>query len=183
MEGKSINYLSQTIDTIVKFIIPGIIGTSITLAIAMKKEKITLFRVILSFIIGVGFVFLLKDIVLEYVNETFQPAMFGIIGMSGEYIGRFLISIFSLDIRIKVIIDYIVEAMAKILGMGKLFSNILSVIIGIGLIYFGVILEFSEWMRIFLIITGISMVFSRDTLISRIDKIIDGAIGFFSKKQ
>lgn len=149
----------------------------------VQKEKITPLKVALSFIVGVGFVLLLKDVVTKYIDSSFQPAIFGLIAMSGEYIGRFLIGLFSLDIRIKVIIDFIFEKIAKILGMGKLFSNLLSITIGTGLIYFGVSLEFSEWMRIFLIMIGIIMVFSRDTLISRTGKIIDGALNFFTKKK
>lgn len=67
--------------------------------------------------------------------------------------------------------------------MERIFKNIISTVIGIVLIFSGINMEFSDWIRVFLILIGIVMIFSKDTLISKIGKIIDSVISFFNKKE
>lgn len=166
----------------IKVLIPALVGIALRIAMTMEKEKITFFKVVLSFISGISFVYLLQYPVKSLVHESWQPLVISLIAMSGESIGRFLITKFNLDTILKSCINYIVELIGNLLGMGRVFKNLLSTLIGSGLIYAGVYFEFSDIIRAFLILTGIILVFSKDTLFSRFGNIIDSLTGFFTKK-
>lgn len=165
-----------------KFLIPAMVGIALRVAMIMEKEKITFFKVVLSFVSGISFVYLLQYPVKNLVSDYWQPLVISLIAMSGEYIGRLLITRFNIDFIIKSAINYFVEFISNLLGMGRVFKNLLSTIIGIGLIYAGVYFEFSDLIRAFMVLVGIILVFSKDTLFSRLGSIIDSATGFFTKK-
>lgn len=137
----------------------------------------------LSFITGIGFVFLLKTPIQSYAPSDIQPILYGITAMSGEYIGKVIISMFRVDLRIKIIIEYLENIIANLLGMDRIFKNLVSTLIGGVLIFAGIRLEYSDLIRAFFVIIGIIMIFSKDILFSRLGKILDSAMQFFGWKK
>lgn len=178
------NIDEQVIEFLIKILPPAMVGLAIKIAVTMEREKLTFFNVVLSFITGIGFVFLLKYPIQTYSPQDFHPALFGITAMCGEYIGKLLISMFKVDIRLKIIIEHIEDFLTNLLGMGRIFKNLVSTLIGGALIFAGIKMEFSDWIRVFFVMVGIVMIFSKDTLLSRLGKILDSATSFLiSKKQ
>lgn len=180
---KNLEVNSQIIEFLIKILPPAMVGLAIKIAVTMDKEKITIFNVVLSFITGIGFVFLLKYPIQHYAPQDMQPVLYGITAMSGEYIGKIIISIFRVDIRIKIIIEYIEELITNLLGMGRVFKNLISTVIGGGLLFAGIKMEFSDWIRVFFVMIGIIMIFSKDTLFSRLGTMLDSATSFLGGKK
>jgi len=165
----------------VKILLPAITGIAIRIGVTMEKEKITLFRVILSLITGVGFVYLLQGPIVATIMIEYQPLAYGLLAMSGEYIGKFMINRFNLDKIISTIVNKFLVYATNLTGMKIIFHNFLSTILGMGMIYASIMMEFEIWFRIFLILLGIILVFSKDTLFSRLGKLIDNVFNYFNK--
>lgn len=73
----------------IKLLLPSLMGLSIKLAIMSRKEDLTIKKVIISFICGVGSAYLFYPFVVEDVSENWLPLVIAVITMSGEKIGTY----------------------------------------------------------------------------------------------
>lgn len=172
-----------SLDTIFKIILPALAGIMIKLIIMVEKEKLTFIKVLISVLIGLGFVLLLQYPIKHTINEHYQPLIYGLVAMSGETLGRFITNIYHIDYFLMILWKNIINFLSNITGMGIIFKNILSTILGISLIYYGITGKFSDWIIIFLIILGVILLFSKDTLFSRLGKLIDTVLNNFTHKN
>lgn len=177
------NVVEQLIESIWKIIIPALLGITVKLAIVVAEEKLTFLRVTISIIVGLSFVLLLQHPIKSLIDETYQPLTYGLIAMCGETFGRILTKIYNIDNIISVIYKNLVEYLSNLTGMGVIFKNILSTIIGLGLLFVGIKFEFSDWIRVFMVLLGVILIFSKDTLFSRFGKLLDTVFSHFNKKS
>lgn len=90
---------------IVKVLIPAIVAVSIKLAIASRKNKMTIFNIITSFIIGIGSAYLFSSFILSHFSDEYVPLMIALVTISGEKIGNWVIYTFNVDAFIKAMIE------------------------------------------------------------------------------
>ncbi len=97
----------EWVNFFLKIIIPALVGVGIKIAIQMKKEKVSLISVCLSIIIGCGFSFLFGFFIIHNFNEKYVPALAGLIGITGEKIGVWVIYKWKIDTLLQHIVDII----------------------------------------------------------------------------
>lgn len=76
---------------IVKILLPSLVALSIKLAIQSKRESVTWFKIIISFITGIGSAYLSSDLVISTISHSYVPIAIAIITISGEKIGYWLV--------------------------------------------------------------------------------------------
>lgn len=81
----------ETIIFLSKFLPTALIAVSISTALKMKKERVTIMNVITSFIIGVGVAWIFSAFIYDIKNEKFHTPLIAIIAISGEKIAEYFI--------------------------------------------------------------------------------------------
>ena len=84
-----------------KIFIPAFIAISIKIATQIKREKMNLTRVIMSFVVGIGCAYF----VFPFVDGRWTPLIVGIVAMSGEKIAEFIIYKWDVDVVLKTLIS------------------------------------------------------------------------------
>ncbi len=98
--------LSQEFQTlVVKILIPSIVAIGIKIAIASRKNSMTVFNLITSIVIGVGSAYLFSGLILNNFSEDWVPLMIALITISGEKIGNWIIYKFNVDILVEAFIQ------------------------------------------------------------------------------
>ena len=82
---------------IAKIILPALIAISIKLAIAHKRNRVSLIMVVCSLITGIGAAYLSSDIVLHTVDVQFIPAVIALISITSEKVAYWLMYKFNID--------------------------------------------------------------------------------------
>ncbi len=72
-------------------VLPSLIAVSIKLAIQSKRERITWFNVITSFITGIGSAYICTPLVISTIPNEYISIAIAIIAISGEKIGFYLV--------------------------------------------------------------------------------------------
>ena len=80
-----------------KIVIPVFVAISIKLTIQSKKQKISFFRALLSYVIGIFSCYLAFPLILKNTNADYMPLFIGLVAISSEKIGEFLIYKFDID--------------------------------------------------------------------------------------
>jgi hypothetical protein len=93
---------------LVKILLPSLVAISIKLAVQAKKG-ISWFNVITSFITGIGSTYLFSGLVVDTVADKYLPVAIGIIAISGEKIGLWLVY----KLNVESLIVGIVEKLKK----------------------------------------------------------------------
>lgn len=95
-----------------KILIPAIVGVGFKLGIEMKKTntKVSFFNLLLSFIIGLCAVMIFQYPVEALVTEKAQLPVSGIIAMSSQRIGEFIVYKWHIDTFITGLLNYIIGA-------------------------------------------------------------------------
>jgi hypothetical protein len=75
----------------VKILVPAFVTISVRLAVLVNKQKMTLTKVIASYVIGMGSAFLLGDWILQNFSADTQRWMIALVAISGDKIGLYLI--------------------------------------------------------------------------------------------
>jgi hypothetical protein len=96
---------------ITKILLPAMVGISLKISVQMKKTKLSFLNVALSFIAGVSCAWLLSDLIHLHVQEQYQAVSIGIIAMSGEKFGEFIVY----KLRVDEFLQAIVEATKQVL--------------------------------------------------------------------
>lgn len=76
---------------LVKILLPSLVAISIKIAIQSKRESVTWFNIITSFITGIGSAYLCSDLVISTISQSYVPIAIAIITISGEKIGFWLV--------------------------------------------------------------------------------------------
>lgn len=101
----------------VKLIFPAFVGVSIRLGILKKnKHKLTFFKVMLSYTVGIGSVYLAYPIIQEHVKEEFIPFFIATTSMSSEKIAEYLIIKWNADSFISALIEELRQSLIKIIS-------------------------------------------------------------------
>jgi hypothetical protein len=114
MFEKLIEYIPEKwLNFFIKVILVASVAVSIKIAIQMKKEKVSLVNVILSFIIGVGFAALTGNLILEKFSPSTAPICIGVITIMGEKIGTWLVYKLNVDVLMQDFVDYLTRKYKK----------------------------------------------------------------------
>jgi hypothetical protein len=74
---------------VVKMLLPALMGLSIKLAILSRKENLTVKKVLISFVCGIGAAYLFYPFIADDVSEHWLPLVIAVITISGEKIGTY----------------------------------------------------------------------------------------------
>lgn len=97
--------ISQEVKTwVLKPLIWAMVAISVKLAVQSRRNKITLGIVITSFITGVGSAYLFSDYVSGAFSHEMQPLIIGIIAISGEKIGEYILYKINFDSFLDILI-------------------------------------------------------------------------------
>jgi hypothetical protein len=100
---------------ITKVLIPAFVGISLKLAIQMKRTKLSLLNVCLSFVTGISAAWMFNNPIKLYVPEDYQSICIAIIAISGEKIGEFLVYKFRVDDFLGAIVEAVKEVILKMI--------------------------------------------------------------------
>lgn len=94
---------------LIKILLPSLVAISIKLAVTAKKDSVTWFSVITSFVTGIGSAYLFSEPVISSVPHGYIPLVIAIIAISGEKIGFWLVFKFNVE----AILEDLVEKLRK----------------------------------------------------------------------
>ena len=84
------NVSSEVKTWFIKWLIPTLIGVSISIVMRMQETKATWIGVFITFTCGVGFSYLFW-FTKGYISSAFQPFFIATVAMSGEKIGKWMV--------------------------------------------------------------------------------------------
>lgn len=93
----------------VKVVLVAATSMSIKIAIQMKKEKVSLLNIILSFIIGVGFAVLTGNLIIHTFSSGWATVAIALVTLTGEKIGNWIIYKFNVDMLMQDFVNYLTK--------------------------------------------------------------------------
>lgn len=112
-----VKYVSEeVINFFYKIFIPSFIAISIKVATQIKKEQLTMTRVVLSFIIGIGCAYFVYPFVSKNIESAYLPLIVGVVSISGEKIAEYVIYKFNVDYFLQALVDAIREMIVKLIS-------------------------------------------------------------------
>mgnify|MGYP003648167018 CR=1 FL=1 len=110
------NIPEEIINFFYKIFIPSFIAISIKVATQIKKEKMTMTRVVLSFVTGIGCAYFVYPFVDKHIENAYLPLIVGVVSISGEKIAEYLIYKFNVDYFLQAVIDSVREMIVKLIS-------------------------------------------------------------------
>jgi len=92
---------------LIKILLPSLVAVSIKLAVTAKKDSVTWFSIITSFVTGIGSAYLFSDLVISSVPHNCIPLAIAAITISGEKIGFWLVYKFNVESILEGVVDKI----------------------------------------------------------------------------
>lgn len=80
-----------------KVILPSILGVSIKIAVQVKREQMTWFRMLLAYICGVGLAWLCAPVIVDAVSKNYVPLVIAIVAISADKVFEYIIYKFDVD--------------------------------------------------------------------------------------
>lgn len=96
-----------------KILLPPLVGISIKVAIKMEREKMTTFRIILAYIIGVGCAWLASPVIVEVATPTYAPMILATVAITGDKIAEYLIYKLNIDGFMAAFVDFLLSRFKK----------------------------------------------------------------------
>ena len=96
-----------------KILIPAIIGISLKVAVQMKKTRLSLLNVLLSFITGIATAIIFSNLVKVHVPQDYQSVCIAILAISGEKIGDWIVYKLRVDDFLTAVFDALKEVVVK----------------------------------------------------------------------
>ena len=91
-------YLSdEFIILLAKFLPTALLAVSISTALKMKKEKVTIMNVLTSFVVGVGVAWFFSSFIYGIENDQWHSPLIAVVAISGEKIAEYLIYKWDVD--------------------------------------------------------------------------------------
>ena len=115
MSSKYIPYVDEIGEFFVKIFVPAFIAISIKVATQIKKERLSVGRVITSFIVGIGCAYF----VYPFVSGRWTPLIVGIVAMSGEKIAEYIIYKWDVDKAVGSIISAGIDFIINLINPKK----------------------------------------------------------------
>jgi uncharacterized membrane protein len=103
----------RVLNFFIQVVLVALVAMSIKIAIQMKKEKVTLMNIILSFIIGMGFAVLTGNLVMEKFSPTWAPLVIATITLIAEKVGFWLLYKFNVDSVMEDVVLYLSKKLKK----------------------------------------------------------------------
>lgn len=116
---------------------------------------------------------MLSPLITDLTNKNFHTIIIASVAIFSEKTGEYIISRWKIDVWFTALFMTIKSVANNIIGLSRVFSNFLSTIIGIGIIYYALNYELSDTIRMLLVVVGIGLIFSKDTLLRKIWGFID----------
>jgi hypothetical protein len=104
-----------------KIIFPAFLAVGVKIAIEMKKNKnkVSLFNIGLSMLIGVGSAYISSDLVMKNFDSENIPVIIALIAITSEKIGEFLIYKLNVDLFLTAIFEGFFEYLSNIFKIKK----------------------------------------------------------------
>lgn len=80
-----------------KILLPPLVGISIKVAIKMGREKMTVKRIIIAFIVGVGVTWLCSPVVIDAVSPNYSPMILAVVAITSDKIAEYFMYKFNID--------------------------------------------------------------------------------------
>jgi len=106
---KDPNVIDQAYEFLFKIMIPAVVGIAAKVAIQMKNEKLSIGRVIISFIAGIACAYFTFPFIDHFSNKEYLPALVGLSAISGEKITEWVVYKFKIDVFLGVVLDSVIE--------------------------------------------------------------------------
>lgn len=107
------NIWEEAVAFFFKILLPPIVGISIKVAIKMEREKMTMKRIIIAFIVGVGVTWLCSPVILYTVSPTYSPMILAVVAITGDKIAEYFMYKFNVDGFISAFIANLVKSNKK----------------------------------------------------------------------
>lgn len=109
------NRYSEIIETFLK--IAPIVFVAVTLKViaTYKKKKLTIMSFLISYIMGLFVVFLLNDLIEQYLSGSWYVATIGTIAIISEKLMEYLVFNFEIGIYLNKILDLFIEKLRNII--------------------------------------------------------------------
>ena len=88
-----------------KVVVPTFIAISMKLATQANKERITITKVCMSFVVGIGCAYFVSP----FANGNWSSIIIGVVAMSGEKIAEYIIYKWDVDRFLSAILDIVIE--------------------------------------------------------------------------
>lgn len=104
---EKLNQFEEQIAFFFKIILPSILGVSIKIAVQVKREQMTWFRMFLAYVLGVGLAWLCSPFIVDSVSKNYVPLVIAIVAISSDKFFEYIIYKFDVDGFLTSIIEVI----------------------------------------------------------------------------
>jgi len=94
-------------------LIPATVVTILKLIVENKKKKITAFNAITSWLAAVGVSYIFYPLVLEFIKDSFQPAIIAFIVLTGEKVITYFVYKFTVDDKLESLGQWLMDKIKK----------------------------------------------------------------------
>lgn len=98
-----------------KILLPAFVGISLKIAVQMKKTRLSILNVVLSFICGISVAYMFSDLIHLHVPSYYQSICIAIVAISGEKIGDFFVNKFRVDDFLGAIMNAVRDMVIKMI--------------------------------------------------------------------
>lgn len=99
-----------------KFLPTALLAVSISTALKMKKEKVTIMNVLTSFIIGVGVAWFFSSFIYDIKDHRWHSPLIAVVAISGEKIAEYFIYKWDIESFMKQVTNAVQEMIIKIIS-------------------------------------------------------------------
>jgi len=107
------SFFEQSVSFFFKILLPPLVGISIKVAIKMEKEKMTVLRIVLAYIVGVGVAWLCSPVIIDVATPTYAPMLLATVAITGDKIAEYFIYKFNVDGFLTVLIESLLPKKKK----------------------------------------------------------------------
>lgn len=109
MVEKEPNFIESIWEFLSKIFLPFFVGISIKVAIQIKREKMKLSRVLISFVAGLGCCYFVYTFIREDLDKPYVPFLIGMVAMSGEKIAEYVIYKWDVDRLFGAFLNFVIS--------------------------------------------------------------------------
>jgi len=106
---KNPHLFEEAYEFLFKIMIPAFVGIAAKVAIQMKNEKLSIGRVVISFIAGVSCAYFAFPLIENISSKEYLPAFVGLTAISGEKITEWVVYKFKIDIFLGAFADFLLD--------------------------------------------------------------------------
>ncbi len=107
------DFYAEVYTFIIKVFIPAFVAIAIKTAIQMKRERLNLMRILISFIAGIGAAYFVYTFTHQTMDSKYIPLLVGIVAMTGERIAEYILYKWDIDKMLTTMIDMVINKIKK----------------------------------------------------------------------